>query len=77
MLNFHIKVNSPFLFRHSMGERGSVVRETLCYKQEGLGSDSRCHWTFFFKLPNPSSRTMALGSTRPVTVMSTKNFYGG
>jgi hypothetical protein len=28
---------------------------------------------FFFKLPNPSSRTMALGSTQPLTEMSTRN----
>jgi hypothetical protein len=31
----------------------------------------------FFNLANPSSRTMALGSTQPLTKMSTKNFPGG
>jgi hypothetical protein len=31
----------------------------------------------FFNLPNPSSRTMALGSTQPVTEMSTRNVPGG
>jgi hypothetical protein len=31
----------------------------------------------FFNLPNPSSRTMALGSTQPLTGMSTRNFPGG
>jgi hypothetical protein len=31
----------------------------------------------FFKSPNPSSRTMALGSTQPVTEMSTRNLPGG
>jgi hypothetical protein len=30
----------------------------------------------FFSLPNPSSRTMALGSTQPLTEMSTKNLPG-
>jgi hypothetical protein len=30
-----------------------------------------------FNLPNPSSRTMALGSTKPLTEMSTSNFPGG
>jgi hypothetical protein len=30
-----------------------------------------------FNLPNPSSRTMALGSTQPLTEMSTRNFPGG
>jgi hypothetical protein len=31
----------------------------------------------FFKWPNPSSRTMALGSTLPTTEMSTMNLAGG
>jgi hypothetical protein len=31
----------------------------------------------FFNLPNPSSRTMALGSTQPLTEMSTRDLPGG
>jgi hypothetical protein len=31
----------------------------------------------FFNLPNPSSRTMALGSAQPLTEMSTRNLPGG
>jgi hypothetical protein len=31
----------------------------------------------FLNLPNPSSRTMALGSTQPLTEMSTRNLSGG
>jgi hypothetical protein len=31
----------------------------------------------FFNLPNPYSRTMALGSTQPLTEMSTRNLPGG
>jgi hypothetical protein len=31
----------------------------------------------FFNLPNPSSCTMALGSTEPLTEMSTRNLPGG
>jgi hypothetical protein len=31
----------------------------------------------FFNLPNPSSRTMTLGSTRPLTEMIIKNLPGG
>jgi hypothetical protein len=31
----------------------------------------------FFNLPNPSSRTMALGSTQTLTEMSTRNIPGG
>jgi hypothetical protein len=30
----------------------------------------------FFSLPNPSSHTMALESTRPLTEMSTRNLPG-
>jgi hypothetical protein len=33
--------------------------------------------TGFFNWPNPSSRTMALGSTQPLTEMSTRNLPGG
>jgi hypothetical protein len=32
---------------------------------------------FFFNLPNPSSRTMAMGSTQPPTEMTTRNLPGG
>jgi hypothetical protein len=31
----------------------------------------------FFNWPNPSNRTMALGSTQPLTEMSTRNLPGG
>jgi hypothetical protein len=31
----------------------------------------------FFDLPNCSSRTMVLGSTKPLTEMSTSNLLGG
>jgi hypothetical protein len=31
---------------------------------------------FFLNLPNPSSRTMVLGSTQPLTEMSTMNLPG-
>jgi hypothetical protein len=30
----------------------------------------------FFNLPNPSSRTMVLGSTQPLTEMSIRNLSG-
>jgi hypothetical protein len=33
--------------------------------------------TGFFNGPNPSIRTMALGSTQPLTEMSTRNLPGG
>jgi hypothetical protein len=31
---------------------------------------------WIFNLPNPSSRTMAVGSTQPPTEMSARNFSG-
>jgi hypothetical protein len=31
----------------------------------------------FFNLPNPSSRTMTLGLTQPLTEMSTRNLHEG
>jgi hypothetical protein len=31
----------------------------------------------FFKSPNPSSHNIALGSTQPLTEMSTRNLAGG
>jgi hypothetical protein len=31
----------------------------------------------FFNSPNPSNRTMAVGSTQPPTEMSIRNFPGG
>jgi hypothetical protein len=31
----------------------------------------------FFNLSNPSNRTMALGSTQPLTEMSARNLSGG
>jgi hypothetical protein len=56
----------------TLGVRGSVVLEALCYKPEGRGIASRCGG-FFSNLPNPSGRTMALGSTQSLTEMSTRN----
>jgi hypothetical protein len=45
-------------------------------KPEGRGFESR--WGgFFFNWPNPSSYTMALGSTQPLTERSTRKIPGG
>jgi hypothetical protein len=54
-----------------------IVLKALCYKPEGRGFNSRWgHW-IFFNWPNPSSCIMALGSTQPITEMSTRNIPGG
>jgi hypothetical protein len=48
-----------------------LVEAQRC-KQEGRGFDFRWgHWNF--SLLNPSGRSMALGSTQPVTVMGTRD----
>jgi hypothetical protein len=59
-----------------VGVRGSVVGwgTTL---QAGRSRDRIPDEVDFFNLPNPSSRTMALGSTQPLTEMSTRNIPGG
>jgi hypothetical protein len=45
---------------------------------EVLGENlARHHFVGLFNLPNPSSRTIALGSTQPLTEMSTRNLPGG
>jgi hypothetical protein len=49
----------------------------LCYKLEDRGFESRWGHSFFLNWPNPSSRTMVLGSTQPLTEMSTRNLPGG
>jgi len=53
------------------GNRGSTVVKVLCYKSEGRWFDpSWCQWIFSF-LP------LALGSTRPLTEMSTRSISWG
>jgi len=49
----------------------------MCYKSEGCWFDPRwCHWNFSLTY-NPSDRTMALGSTQPLTEMSTRSISWG
>jgi hypothetical protein len=50
--------------------------EVRGYKPEGHGFEFQ--WSvFFFNWPNPSSRTMAVGSSKPLAEMSTRNLPGG
>jgi hypothetical protein len=49
--------------------------EAPCYKRKAAGSIPDVA-IGFFDLPNPSSRTMALGSTQSLTEMSTWNLPG-
>jgi hypothetical protein len=58
-----------------IGDRGSTVVKVLRYKSEDRWFDPR--WCQFSIDINPSARTMALGSTQPLTEMSIRRFPGG
>jgi hypothetical protein len=64
-----------YIYIYIWGHAVAWLVEALCHKPEGYGIKSR--WGGFFNLPNPSSRTMTLGSTQPLTEMSTSNLPGG
>jgi hypothetical protein len=61
---------------HIFGARGSVVGWGIML-QAGRSPVRVPDEVDFFILPNPSSCTMALGSTQPLTKMSTRNLPGG
>jgi hypothetical protein len=64
------------IFHRPIHPRVTQLVETLRSKPEGRGFDSRWrNWNFH--LHNPSGRTMALGSTQPLTEMSTRNISRG
>jgi len=54
------------------GHAVAQLVEAPCYKPEGRGFDSWCHWR------NPSDRDVPVESTPPVTEMSARNIsFGG
>jgi hypothetical protein len=59
-----------------IGARGSVVGWGTMLQAGRSRIRVPMRW-IFFNWPNPSSRTMALGSTQPLTEMSTRNIPGG
>jgi hypothetical protein len=59
-----------------MGARGSVAGWGTML-QAGKSRDRVPMRWIFFILPNPSSRTMALVSTQPVTEIIIRNLPGG
>jgi hypothetical protein len=78
MWYFHFDLDIRILLFRLKIRRHAVAKlvEALCYKLEGHGFESQ--WGgFFINLPNPSSRTMTLGLTQPLTEMSTMNLPGG
>ena len=58
-------------------DRGGTVGKVLCYKSEGRWFDPSWRQCNFSLTYNPSDRTTALGSTQPLTEMSTGAFPGG
>jgi hypothetical protein len=48
-----------------------------CVSVVGWGRGFQSRWGGFFNLPNPSSSTMTLGPTQPLTEMSIRNLPGG
>jgi hypothetical protein len=58
-----------------MGHAVAYLVEALCLGQRVSGSCP--DEVDFYNLPNSSSCTMALGSTQPLTEMSTRNLPGG
>jgi hypothetical protein len=61
----------------SLRARGSVVGWGTMLQDGTLWVRVPLRSLDFFNWPNPSSRTMALGSTQPLTEMSTRNLPGG
>jgi len=61
------KQTNIFHYLVKAGDRGSIVVKVLCYKSEGRWFDG-----VIGIFHNPSARTMALGSTQPLTEMSTR-----
>jgi hypothetical protein len=56
-------------------QKTSFLHEALCYKPENVDSIPD-EFIGFFNSSNPSSRTMALRSTQPLTEMSTRTLPG-
>jgi hypothetical protein len=72
-----LRISLRFLFvlLFCMGARGSVVGWGTML-QGGRSPVRIPDYVDVFNLPNHSSRTMALGSTQPITEMSTRNLPG-
>jgi hypothetical protein len=63
-------------YQYTSGARGSVVGWGTMLQAGRSRVRVPMRW-IFFNLPNSSSRTMALGSTQPLTEMSTRKIPGG
>jgi hypothetical protein len=70
MLKYHIKAQLNRIPLQGGGERGDAVVEALRYNRFPIIS-------LEFFIDNSSGRTMALGSTQPLTEMSNTNISRG
>jgi hypothetical protein len=66
------RIPRKYMSRHEVAQ----LVEVLCCTPQDHGSIPD-EVIVFFNLPNPSSRTMALGSTQPLTEMITRNLPRG
>jgi hypothetical protein len=64
------------IFTILLGSRGTIVGSGTILQERRLRVRVPMRWFFFFNLPKPSSRTMALESTQPLTEISTRIFLG-
>jgi hypothetical protein len=71
-----IETNFRNILVLARGHAVAQLVEGLCYKSEGHGFDS-CWVHWIFNWPNPSSRIMTVGLTKPLTEMSTRSLPGG
>jgi hypothetical protein len=77
-MNSHVYWYTEIRHVEGFDKYACVIEDGLLYyKPEGHGFDSRWGHRIFFNWPNPSSRTMLLESTQPLTEMSTRNLPGG
>jgi len=77
-VEFYELCSSPHIIRvvKSRGDRGSTMVKVCATNRKDAGSipDGVIG---IFHLHNPSDRTMALGSTQPLTEMSTRSIFWG
>jgi hypothetical protein len=71
-LNIHVNQNNFSTCSLKPGARGSVVGWGIMLQAGPIPEEV----IEFFNWSDPSSRTMALGSTQPLTEMSTRNLPG-
>jgi hypothetical protein len=70
----HVYVQNPLAYLWGTRQHSWLSHYATSRKVPGSSADEL---TGLYNWPHPSNRTMALGSTRPLTEMSTRNLRGG